>query len=285
MLTRSAVGLVPGSLWFGRRGRISLQESFVLVEAAGGIATLTLNRPEVLNAISDPVADQFMARLDKLSADASIRVIIVTGAGRGFCSGGDIKTMGSGDARSLSQRLAHVRYLHRLPLSLATCPKITIAMINGPAMGAGLGIALACDFRIAAQSARMGAAFVRLAAATDFGVSWHLPRLVGRERARELLLTGEAIDGTTALADGLVSRVAADHELGAVTREFAARFARGPTLAYGHIKRNLDASDRLSLTDMLDLEAITQVGAVESADHREAVRAFGEKRSPVFQGA
>lgn len=262
----------------------ALESDFILVEVAAGVARLCLNRPQAMNALCDPLVDELMERLEEYSADPAIRAIVITGAGRGFCAGGDVKRLGNVDERTVHQKLAHLQHLHRLPLALAMCPKVTIAMINGPAMGAGLGIAVACDFRIAARSARFGAAFVRVGMSTDFGVSWQLPRIVGSQHARELLLTGDVIDAESALAIGLVSMVVDDQELAKATETFAARFASGPTLAYGHIKRNLAVSSNASLAEMLDIEALTQITAVTSDDHRDAIQAFVDKRTPRFEG-
>jgi 2-(1,2-epoxy-1,2-dihydrophenyl)acetyl-CoA isomerase len=255
----------------------------LLARTADGVLTLTLNRPQALNALTDGLIEGLLDRIRHAGTDPATRAIVIAGAGRGFCAGGDVKRLAQ-DTRTFEQKLTHLRHFHELPLALAQCPKVTIAMVNGPAIGAGLGLALCCDLRIAGESARFGASFAKIGAASDFGVSWLLPRIVGAAKARELLLTAENIHADAAVALGLATRVVPDDQLLAITREWALRFANGPTLSYQYLKRNLAAAETLSLADSLDLEAVNQVAAVSSADHLEAARAFVEKRTPVFKG-
>ncbi|WP_374664611.1 enoyl-CoA hydratase/isomerase family protein [Ramlibacter sp.] len=250
----------------------------------GGVATLTLNRPDSLNALSDPMIEALLAALDRLGRDPAVGAIVLAAAGRAFCAGGDVKGMANPDPRTPQQKLDWVRWGHRVPLALATCPKVTIASIQGPAMGAGLGMALCCDFRLVARSAKFGAAFVKIGLVTDFGVSWQLPRIVGEPRARELLLTGDIFDAAQAEALGLATRLVDDDALAAETQAWAQRFAAGPLLAHAGIKRNLLAAQTRGFAELLEYEAVQQIHATATHDHQEAVQAFLARRPAVFAG-
>lgn len=249
-----------------------------------GTATLTLNRPDSLNALSDPMITALLEALDRLGRDPAVGAIVLAASGRAFCAGGDVKAMASPDPRSPQQKLDWVRWGHRVPLALASCPKVTIASIQGAAMGAGLGMALCCDFRIVARSAKFGLAFVKIGLSTDFGVSWQLPRIVGEPRARELMLTGDIFDAAAAGAMGLATRVVDDDALPGETAAWAKRFAAGPVLAQAGIKRNLQAARSQSLAELLEYEAVQQIHATETHDHKEAVQAFLQRRPAAFQG-
>lgn len=256
----------------------------LLESVEGGVATLTLNRPDRLNALSDPMIEALLEALDRLGRDSGVGAIVLAASGRAFCAGGDVKSMASPDPRTPQQKLEWVRWGHRVPLAIARCPKVTIASIQGPAMGAGLGMALCCDFRIVARSAKFGLAFVKIGLSTDFGVSWQLPRIVGEARARELMLTGDIFDAAAAGAMGLATRVVDDEALAAETLSWARRFATGPTLAQAGIKRNLLAGQTQSFEALLEYEAVQQIHATETADHREAVQAFLQRRPAAFAG-
>ena len=250
----------------------------------GGIATLTLNRPDSLNALSDPMITALLESLERLGRDPSVGAIVLAASGRAFCAGGDVKAMANPDPRSPQQKLDWVRWGHRVPLAIASCPKVTIASIQGAAMGAGLGMALCCDFRIVARSAKFGLAFVKIGLSTDFGVSWQLPRIVGEPRARELMLTGDIFDAGAAEAMGLATRLVDDDALATETTAWAKRFAAGPVLAQAGIKRNLLAAQSQSLAELLEYEAVQQIHATETHDHKEAVQAFLQRRPALFQG-
>jgi len=249
-----------------------------------GIAWLTLNRPERLNAFSPAMIRALADALDRLSGDSELGAIVVTGAGRGFCAGGDVKTMGDRAAQSFEERAEGLRRMHRLPMLLRTIPKTVIAMVNGPAVGAGLGLALACDLRIAGRSARFGTGFAGMAYSGDFGGSWTLTRLVGTAKARELYFLGDIIDVAEAHCLGLVSRVVDDEELRRETLALARRIADGPRLAYGYMKRNLFAAETEPLATVLEMEAVHQARTAMTEDHLEAASAFVVKRPPVFRG-
>jgi 2-(1,2-epoxy-1,2-dihydrophenyl)acetyl-CoA isomerase len=249
------------------------------------VATLTLNRPDRLNALSTSILDGLLEALPRLGADPEVAVVVLTGAGRGFCAGGDVKGMAEGSSQlgvpdavqRLRGRMEVSRLLHEIP-------KPTIAMVNGPAAGAGLAMALACDLRVASESARFITAFVKVGFSGDFGGSYFLSKLIGTGKARELYYTGESLDASQALALGVVNEVVPDFELLDTTMALARRLADGPRVALGLMKRNFNAAENGSLSELLDLEALHQVQTSKTEDHQEAARAFVDKRPPVFRG-
>jgi len=252
-----------------------------------GVAVLTMNRPERLNALSPRMLEATLDALSRLGDDPGVGVVILTGAGRAFCAGGDVKAMAEeredGEAtfeeksQALRSRMEVSRWLHEMP-------KPTIAMVRGAAAGAGLSLALACDLRIASDTARFGTAFARVGYAGDFGGSFFLTQLVGTGKARELYFTADMLDAREALALGLVNKVVPDTQLEEETFALASRLARGPRIAYCYMKRNLNVAESGALKDLLDLEAWHQIHCGLTEDHREAARAFVEKREPVFRG-
>jgi 2-(1,2-epoxy-1,2-dihydrophenyl)acetyl-CoA isomerase len=250
-----------------------------------GVATLTFNRPERMNALSTPIMEGLLHGLPRLAGDPAVRVIVLTGAGRAFCAGGDVKSMAEGgEQRSAAEATAHLRSRMEVSRILHELPKPTIAMINGPAAGAGLAFALACDLRIAGASARLVTAFVKVGLSGDFGGSFFLTRLVGTAKARELYFTGRPVDAEEALSIGLVNRVVPDDQLGDATMQLARTLAQGPQIALSLMKRNMNCAESDGLAQLLDMEAANMVQAARTEDHREAARAFVEKRAPVFTG-
>jgi 2-(1,2-epoxy-1,2-dihydrophenyl)acetyl-CoA isomerase len=249
-----------------------------------GIAWVTLNRPDRLNAFSPAMLTGLHESLQRLSEDPDVGVVVITGTGRGFCAGGDVKTMPERVAQGFEERVEGLRRMHQLPLLLRTMPKVVIAMVNGPAVGAGLGLAMACDLRIAGRSARFGTGFAGVGYSGDFGGSWSLTRLVGTAKARELYFLGDIIDAEAAHAIGLVSRIAEDGALHDMTAALARRIADGPRIAYAYMKRNLFAAETEPLVAVLEMEAVHQARTATTEDHLEASRAFAEKRRPVFKG-
>ena len=251
-----------------------------------GIATLTFNRPERMNALSTPIMQGLLDGLPRLAGDPAVKVVVLTGAGRAFCAGGDVKSMAEGarEQRSAAEATVHLRSRMEVSRILHELPKPTIAMINGPAAGAGLALSLACDLRIAGASARLVTAFVRVGFSGDFGGSYFLTRLVGTAKARELYFTGRPVDADEALTLGLVNRVVPDDQLHDATMELARALAQGPSVALSLMKRNLNCAESGDLTELLYMEAVHQVQAGRTEDHREAARAFVEKRTPVFTG-
>jgi len=259
-----------------------------LVEAVkDGVAVLTLNRPDRLNALSPPMLDALLEALPRLAVSPEIGVVVLTGAGRAFCAGGDVKAMAEGReqgetaleerAQALRSRMEVSRWLHEMP-------KPTIAMVRGAAAGAGLSLALACDLRVAGDSARFATAFARVGYSGDFGGSWFLTQLVGTAKARELYYTADILDAQQALALGLVNRVVPDARLEDEALGLAGRLARGPRIAYRYMKRNFNAAETVTLGEALDVEAWHHTRCGLTEDHREAARAFVEKREPVFRG-
>jgi 2-(1,2-epoxy-1,2-dihydrophenyl)acetyl-CoA isomerase len=231
--------------------------------------------------------DAMLEALPRLADDPQVGVVVITGAGRGFCAGGDVKAMAAGQefggvtmeekAQALRSRMEVSRWLHEMP-------KPTIAMVRGAAAGAGLALALACDLRVASDTARFGTAFARVGYSGDFGGSWFLTQLVGTAKARELYYTAELIDAPQALALGLVNRVVPDARLEDETMTLARTLADGPRVALRYMKRNMNAAESDSLKDHLDLEAWHHTRTGMTEDHREAAKAFVEKRAPVFKG-
>ncbi len=262
-----------------------------------GVALITLNRPDSLNAMGGQLMPLLAEHLADCAADEAVRCVVLTGAGRAFCAGGDVKAMAArGDAlpgddrkRSPAAEFAGgVQTLResqrRTSYALHTMPKPTIAMVNGHAVGAGLSLALACDLRIASEQAKFGTVFRNVGFSGDFGGSYFLPRLVGMERARQLYFTGEILSADDALKIGMVGRVVPHEKLEEETMALALRLASGPTLAYARMKENLNRSASSDLLTLLDQEALNMRLSATTSDHREAAKAFVEKRTPTFAG-
>ncbi len=260
----------------------------LLVGVEDGVAILTLNRPERLNALTRPMLAGLRERLAHLAEDPAVGCVVLTGSGRAFCSGGDVRAQAAaagGMAKdSPEQRTDQLRASMEASRLLHDMPKPTIAMVNGVAAGAGMSLALACDLRIAAESARMTTAFAKVGLSGDYGGTYFLTQLVGPSKARELYLTAEVIESARLLALGMVSRVVADAMLTDETMAMARRFAQGPRMAYRYIKRNLNVAEEGDLGKSLDSEAYGMLRCRETADHAEAANAFVEKRAAVFQG-
>src|SRR5581483_5797408 len=252
------------------------------------VALITLNRPEARNSLSDHLTPALRRMIKRVGDDPDVGALLITGAGGAFCSGGDVKGMGGSSATSamtFSDKVARLRERQRtLTGVLVSVRKPTIAALPGPAAGAGLAIALACDLRIAAESAIMTTGYARIALTGDYGISWLLTRLAGTARARELMFLSERLDARRCEALGLVNRVVPDNELREAAFALARQLADGPAFAYGRIKDNLDQALTSDLLASLDQEAENMVAAARTTDHREAVRAFVEKRKPSFIG-
>jgi 2-(1,2-epoxy-1,2-dihydrophenyl)acetyl-CoA isomerase len=234
--------------------------------------------------------------LSDCSRDAAVRCVVLTGAGRAFCAGGDVKGMAargeaqagngiSSPAGGFARGVENLRQSQRATsYALHTMPKPTIAMVNGHAVGAGLSLALACDIRIASDQARFGTVFRNVGFSGDYGGSYYLQRLVGNGKARELYFTGEIIDATEAERIGMVNRVVPHDELVEQTMALASKLASGPTLAYARMKENLNRAETCDLLTLLDQEALNMSLSGTTQDHREAAKAFVEKRQPTFIG-
>jgi 2-(1,2-epoxy-1,2-dihydrophenyl)acetyl-CoA isomerase len=256
----------------------------VRYEVSDRIATLTLDRPDVKNALGPAEWKALRARVDEVAADGEVRVLVLTGAGGCFSAGGDLKTMPERLAQPHEVRRANLAGDAQLIVRLRELPKPVIAMIDGVAVGAGLSLALGCDLRIASSRARLGAAFHRVGLTADFGLSWLLPRIVGPTQAMDLLMSAEPIDATRAAAIGLVTRVVELDRLADETYAYARRLAAGPPIAQGFTKQALHRALEAPLADLIAFEADAQATCSHTADAHEGVRAFAERRKPVFTG-
>jgi 2-(1,2-epoxy-1,2-dihydrophenyl)acetyl-CoA isomerase len=255
-----------------------------------GVLTLTLNRPEARNAMSLAMNQALEAQLAAAELDTRVRCIVLTGAGQGFCAGGDVKGMaaagdGTVGALTIDQAIHRQRANQRGTAGrLFKMPKPTIAALPGPAAGAGLSLALACDLRIMASTAIMTTAFARVGFSGDYGGTYFMTQLIGAAKARELYLLSPRVSAEEALKLGLANWVCAPQELAERTTQIARSLASGPTVAYRYMKENLNRAMAGDVDDCLDLEATHHVHCGQTEDHREASRAFVEKREPVFQG-
>jgi 2-(1,2-epoxy-1,2-dihydrophenyl)acetyl-CoA isomerase len=251
-----------------------------------GVVTVTLNRPDKLNAMTGVMSDELLEVFTSARDDHEARAIVVTGAGRGFCAGQDLTEFESayraGERPDIRKHLEES--YHRLIPAVVSTPKPVIAAVNGVAAGAGVSLAAACDIRIAAEEARFTQAFVKIGLIPDSGGTWLLPRIIGHARALELSITGEVIDADTALDIGLVNRVVPEDALEKETFELAARLAAMPTAAIAETKALLRGATGLDLEAALEAEAEAQARMGQTDDHLEGVMAFAEKREPRFRG-
>jgi 2-(1,2-epoxy-1,2-dihydrophenyl)acetyl-CoA isomerase len=251
---------------------------------ADRIATLTFHRPEKLNALSQELISESIATLRAWSTDAAIGVIVVTGSGRAFCAGGDVSSMAKDTGRSLEESIDGLRAWQELSWLLYSIPKVTIAAVNGFAMGAGLGVALACDLRIASDQAKFGTAYAKVGYGGDFGTTWLLTHYAGAPKAKEMLFLAELIDAAEAHRLGLVNRVVPHDQFEPEVRQWAARIAAGPLTSFRYMKANVNLATHTDFRTLLDREAETHLRCGQTDDHKEGVRAFLEKRAPQFTG-
>jgi 2-(1,2-epoxy-1,2-dihydrophenyl)acetyl-CoA isomerase len=257
----------------------------VLLTVGEGVATITLNRPDALNSLTVEAKEALLATIQRVSAEPAVRAVVLTGAGRAFSAGQDLREhaslLESGDPRPLHTVRDHY---NPVVLGLTGMPKPVIAAVNGMAAGAGASLAFAADFRIAAESAKFLLAFASIGLTLDSGASWTLPRLIGHARATALALLAEPVTATHALDMGLVNAVVPDDRVLPAAQELAARLAAGPTAAYAAIKESLAFAASSTLAEALDKEAELQARAGATADHRNATRAFVAKERPTFTG-
>jgi enoyl-CoA hydratase/carnithine racemase len=254
------------------------------------VATITLNRPEARNAMSDNLTPALRNMIRTCGESSDVGVLLITGAGNAFCAGGNVKGMGAHRdkakvAMSYEEKVADLQERQRLLTgALISVRKPTIAALPGPAVGAGLALAMACDIRIAAKSAFVSTGYLRVGLSGDYGIAWLLTRLVGTARARELMFTAERVDAERCERIGLVNRAVPDDQLQAEAFALAKSLAEGPTLALRYMKDNLDEALLFDYATARDHEAERLVRLQSTADHKEAVQAFIDKRKPVFRG-
>jgi 2-(1,2-epoxy-1,2-dihydrophenyl)acetyl-CoA isomerase len=257
-----------------------------------GIATLTMNRPEARNALTGEMQRALAEAIPRLAADPAVRLVVLTGAGGAFCAGGDVKGFaadtsrgaGAGGGFNMEQRIHGLRTGMEVCRWLHEMPKPTLAVIPGPAAGAGLSLALACDMRIAAEDAKLTTAFSKVGLAGDYGGTYFLTHLVGAAKARELYFTADVITGAEALRLGIVNRAVPRDDLAEAAADYARYLAGLPTVAIGYMKRNFAAAEHATLSEVLDMEAQNMVRTMMTEDHKAASAAFVAKAKPVFQG-
>jgi enoyl-CoA hydratase/carnithine racemase len=254
------------------------------------VAVITLNRPEVRNALSDTLTPALRTMIRSCGWNPDVGALLITGAGTAFCAGGNVKGMGAHRDQkklemSFDDKVADLQERQRLLTgALASVRKPTVAALPGPAVGAGLAIAMACDIRIAAESAFVSTGYLRVGLSGDYGIAWLLTRLVGTARARELMFTSDKVDAARCAAIGLVNRVVPDAKLQDEAFALAKSMAEGPAMALRYMKDNLDEAQLFDFATARDQEAERLIRTTMTADHREAVQAFIEKRKPVFKG-
>jgi 2-(1,2-epoxy-1,2-dihydrophenyl)acetyl-CoA isomerase len=251
------------------------------LEKNAGIAILTLNRPEQLNAVSLPMAQSIEKAVAEVDRDDSLKVLIITGAGRAFCAGLDITTFKEVDEMSLEELGDLIR---TLSLPLYKLSKPTIAAINGTAAGAGLSIVMQCDIRIASEKATFSPAYIRVGLVPDAGATYFLPRIVGTAKAIELMVTGDSFGAAEAQKMGLLNKVVPEKEVMKVARGLANRIASGPSIAIKLIKQAIHVGIHNNLEQQVEWESLAEYICLKTKDHKEGARAFLEKRQPQFKG-
>jgi len=261
-----------------------MNDDAFIIEVRDKVATLTFNRPDKLNALGGGLIAGSIDALTSFSQDPNIGCIVVTGEGRAFCAGGDVSTMAQDDSETLEHKIDRLREMQELSFLLYSMPKVTIAAVNGFAMGAGLGVCLACDLRIASDQARFGTAYAKVGYGGDFGTTWLLTHYAGAPKAKELFFLGDIIDANEAHRLGLVNQVVPHEQLRAAVGEIASRIAHGPLTGYRYMKANVNLASTADFKAMLDREAETHMRCSMTEDHKEGVRAFMEKRAPKFLG-
>lgn len=270
----------------------------ILSSLDDGILTLQLNNPEVRNALSQPMGAQLQRELRDAANDPGVRVVVLMGVGDAFCAGADVSKLGvldpndkvsnkwAGDPimSGMEQRSLRIKGNGETATLLHTMGKPTIAMVRGPAAGAGLSMAIACDFRFVSETAFFTAAFSRIGASGDLGCAYYLQQLVGPTKAREILMLSDKISAVEAQRIGLASKIFPDADLLAETMAFARRLADGPPIALRYIKANLVAAEAFNMDAYLDQEARNMMRCFQTEDSKEAIQAFKEKRAPAFKG-
>ena len=267
---------------------LNMEDELILFELTNRVLTITLNNPTKLNPVGDQMSFPAVARLQEAASDPGVGAVVLTGAGRAFCAGGDISNMAGQDEnappRTYEESVEHQRRRHDFPYLLHTIPKVTIAAVNGHAVGAGLGLATSCDLRIASSNAKFGTAFANVGLGGDFGTTWQLTSLLGEAKAKELFFLPDIIDADTALQLGLVNRVIPDERFRDEVQTIAERIANGALVSYRWMKENVNQASLSDFRTSLDKEAASHLRCAQTNDHQEGVAAFMEKRNPTFNG-
>ncbi|MET4030437.1 2-(1,2-epoxy-1,2-dihydrophenyl)acetyl-CoA isomerase [Bradyrhizobium sp. JR7.2] len=258
----------------------------VLQKLEGGLLTITMNRPERKNALNPDMVAGLVEAARRAADDPEVRAVLFKGAGGSFCVGGDVKSMAAGRAPlPFEMKMANLRRGMEVSRILHQMPKPVVAQLDGAAAGAGLSMALSCDLRIASESCKITTAFAKVGFSGDYGGTYFLTQLLGSARARELYLMSPVLSAKEAYAIGMVTKVVPDAEIDAAAHELALSLAQGPSIALGFIKRNINNAEHLALEDCFDGEAIHHTRCSDTEDHKEAAKAFVEKRKPTFKGA
>jgi 2-(1,2-epoxy-1,2-dihydrophenyl)acetyl-CoA isomerase len=261
------------------------ESSPLLVSIEHGIATLTMNQPHKLNALSAEMSSLGKQYLSDFVTNPDVRVVILTGAGRAFCAGGDVGNMAANKApKTFEEKLDGLRGAQEFAWQLHSLPMPTIAAVNGFAVGAGLGIALSCDIRIASDKAKFGTAYARVGLGGDFGTTWQLTQLVGPAKAKEMFFLADNVDADEAHRLGLANQVVEHDQLMDSALEMAARIAAGAGVSFRYMKENVNLAVHSDFRTILEREALTHMRCSQTDDHREGAQAFVEKRKPNFQG-
>lgn len=260
--------------------------AMVLQKLEGGLLTITMNRPERKNALNPEMVAGLVEAARRAADDPEVRAVLFKGAGGSFCVGGDVKSMAAGRAPlPFEVKMVNLRRGMEVSRILHQMPKPVVAQLDGAAAGAGLSMALSCDLRIASESCKITTAFAKVGFSGDYGGTYFLTQLLGSARARELYLTSPVLTAKEAHAIGMVTKVVPDAEIDAAAHELALSLAQGPSIALGYIKRNINNAEHLPLEDCFDGEAIHHTRCSDTEDHKEAAKAFVEKRKPAFKGA
>ena len=263
-----------------------MSNEMVLQKLEAGLLTITMNRPDRRNALNPDMVRGLVDAARRAADDPEVRAVLFKGAGGTFCVGGDVKSMAEGRAPlPFEAKLANLRRGMEVSRILHQMPKPVVAQLDGAAAGAGLSMALACDLRVASESCKITTAFAKVGFSGDYGGTYFLTQLLGSARARELYLTSPVLTAKEAHAIGMVTKVVADAEIDAAAHELALSLAQGPSIALGFIKRNINNAEHLPLEDCFDGEAIHHTRCSDTEDHKEAAKAFVEKRKPAFKGA
>src|SRR5579871_450934 len=262
-----------------------MSSEIVLQDLDSGLLTITMNRPERRNALNADMTRGLVEAARRAAEDHEVRAVLLKGAGGTFCVGGDVKSMAAGRApMSFEEKQINLRKGMEVSRILHQMPKPVVAQLDGAAAGAGLSMALSCDLRVASQSCKITTAFAKVGYSGDYGGTYFLTQLLGSAKARELYLLSPVLSAQEALALGMVTKVVPDAEIDAAARELAMSLAQGPSIALGYIKRNINNAETMSLEACFDGEAIHHTRAGETADHKEASKAFVEKRKANFRG-